>query len=306
VHTVRQVEDDMMMSFGIADLRESRYGLPNFEARLQSPEPADDNPAESLYESAIEDETPACSPKMNPSRTACGSAMPPPRDIRNKIFGLRKSHIVIQMWKEPVAATQETASGGTSTAQARIAVDLGNLATVLTSEQVKSLFLVVGSFPTAQQVPRQHEGPIRPVDTSNRQALPPLCQLLVNRVDLHYLYELAAPSASQLHSFWENSKLEGVEENNLHLRLSDVQAIRADPDTSLISLASCALVDAYRPPGHGKSLRLQPIFLIGKASEPIWLPPEAEVTREATLDDAREQSDKTQVSLNLSVSGEPR
>ncbi|KAJ9116572.1 hypothetical protein QFC20_000504 [Naganishia adeliensis] len=301
-NTVREVEDDMMMSLGIADLRESRYGVADMETRLQSPGSEEDNPAESLYESAIGEDTPTASPTIRPSakpRASTDSS----RDVRNKIFGLRRRGIVVQMWKEPVDVGEDTASEGSPIAQARISVDLGNLAVALTSEQVKSLILVAGSFPASQQA-QQSEHPTHAVRADKRRGSTPQCRILANQVDLHYFYGPSVAGVSQSVAYWNRTDHEEIKEENLHLQLLNLQIIRREQDVSTISLSHCALVDAYRHVTRGdEPLRRQPILLIGKPSEQIWLPCEEDARQEVSLAAAEELDNEAQISLSLSEPG---
>lgn len=296
----REGELDMKMSFGIADLRESRYGLPDIDTRLRSPESDDDNPAESLYESAIGEETPTASPRIKPSQTAFDADIPG-RHLYNKIFGLRKSHVVVQMWKDPPVEGPDTASGGSSAAQTRMNIDLGNLAMVVTPEQVASLFRVFNSLPAAQQSPLQ-ERSIRSTNTA--QVSPPHCQLVAAQFDLHHIYGIAKPETSQLQVFWNETELKGIALDNLHLRLQHIQTVCTDSSTLSISLANCALLDAYpHSGGGGESFREQPLVLIGKDSDQIWLPAEEDARWEAALCTGQELGHDPQASLSLSESG---
>jgi hypothetical protein len=301
-NTVRAVEDDMMMSLGIADLRESRYGLPGLKTRRQSPDSEEDNPAESLYESAIGDDTPTASPNIQPSaapRTSSDSA----RRVRNKIFGLRRRGIVVQMWKEHIDAGQDTTSEGSPIAQARISVDLGNLAVVLTSEEIKSLIMVAGCFAASRQG-QLSEQTTNAVEADNRRAPTPHCKIFADRIDLHYFHASTLAGVSQSDVYWNRTDEEGIKEDNLHLQLLDLQILRTERDVFTISLSKCALVDAYCHFSRGDELlRRQPILLIGKSSEPIWLPSEEDVKQEASLALAEALDGEAQMSLTLSEPG---
>lgn len=298
-----RVDNDMMMSFGIADLRESRYDIADMhDSNGEAGDYNEEKPAESLYESAIGEDTPSASHATDSPRGAPAFA-DSPSDVRNKVFGLRRRGIVAQMWKEPVDTGQDTNSEESLRTQARLSVDLGDLAAMFTTEQVESMMKVVGSFPSSRQ--RRQPDLSAPSELNQRQASVPQCEFGVNQVDLQYFYTSTLPEALQLAAYWNHCDLKAIGQDYLHLKMLNMKMARTEREMTTISLSSCTLVDSQRHSTElDQPLRMQPIFLIGETSERIWLPSSEDVRQEAKLAGSRELRNETQFSVTFSESGE--
>lgn len=297
---------DMMMSLGIADLRQSLYDIaPPGSTSTHLPhgsnicddeeEDGQHNPGESLYESAMEEPDPSDS---NPPSWTLPSDLP--HLGGRKIFGLRSRGIVFQMWKEVSDAEEEAVPGDIPPMpNARISIDLGYFAAVLDNRQIESLLKI------AAAISRGGSGAgsagARNVETGDRPASTTQLQVVASRIDLQYLYAGSSDFSTSAGP-WSHKEIVGAD--NLHLSLQGTEVIKHSGGNTVINLSGCSLIDAYRNHSkHGQEMRRQPIMLLGTTSDQLWLPSSQDAERAMSWVDTEKSASGTQVNVTLTRSG---
>ncbi|KAJ9105319.1 hypothetical protein QFC21_001687 [Naganishia friedmannii] len=277
-------EVDMMMSLGIADLRESRYGQETV-ARPRSPireadEDEDAGPALSLYESAI-GETQEHSPLGtslgdNRSTSSAKSALFPREGT--KIFGIQEEGIVIQMWKEalPIDERSRSSKGNDApeaTSQGQISVDLGRMALKLDMEQLKALMTVIG--PLVPKSPRKQSKETDPAPTQKHsRSTDSRIRVALTSLDMHYLYNDRGQQSSRSETFWKTLDPQIIEEDRLQLQILRLAVNITEADGLTVGFGGIAVYDIHQAGILEAGLLAQPLLICGWAEIPrnTWLP----------------------------------
>ena len=287
---------DMMMSLGVADLRQSRMGIASTHDTPPHPSygPASENEeeqnlqnncAESLYQSAIGD-------------AASSDTLPPPRigspsdDSVKKIFGLERKGIVFQMWKEMEGTEREKAS------TARISVDLGHLTAVIDTGQIESLIRLAGAL--SSSVASSFDPSAHSVSPAPKQSSTFQLQVSLSQLDLHYVYPSAVFEASSTATSWSRSEIGG--RNDLHLSFRGLEVVKQSGEKTVATLSACSLSDIYRQMSGAKTeVRRQPLLQMGSTHDDVWLPAAAD-TKHA-IDRLESSTAEALVSVMLTHSG---
>ncbi|KAJ9095753.1 hypothetical protein QFC19_007466 [Naganishia cerealis] len=313
-------EIDMMMSFGIADLRESRYEVQDSLTGSrhhtgEQDEDEDAGPAQSLYESAIGD-----TQQNSPVNTSPGNHQSPVTGSKSlvfpvegtKIFGIQKGGgVVIQMWKETLPINVEPDIEGNSSrapSQARISVQLGRMAFKLDNQQLKPVMTLIGSFVQKPQRARSKEADSRPAPTYSRSWDTRL-QILLTSFDLHFLYDNdndhQHPSSTEM--FWETFRPEVIQEDHLHLRISTLAIAMTEADGTTADLGGISLLDVHKTRTRIAKAELlaQPLLMFGAVKLPsnAWLPCLPDIMEQNPVSLSENEED-THFKIQISKAGE--
>lgn len=298
----KKEEIDMMMSLGIADLRESRYahelvmGLRN--RMHEHHEDEDVGPASSLYESAIEEtrehspfDTP---PRHDPSLSGAKS-VPFPRET-TKIFGIQQEGIVIQMWKETLpldGRSGKDSPPSDTTSRGRISVELGRLALKLDTEHLQALIAVFGSLARRSQREQTPQADSRPAQEGDRSTDNEIRVALAS-LDVHYLYNHGNQQFPRPEPFWETLDPEVIQEDHLHLQILPLTVDITEADGIAVGLRGVALYNIHQRRASAPTVLAQPLLICGSAKLPryTWLPSTRDVveTRSAESPESHAQA----------------
>ena len=296
-NTMDTTGDDMIMSLGVAELRQSRVGLayshdmpalPPHGTEFDDEKEQDlrETYAESLYQSAIGEAT---SPHTEPPLRAKSS-----EESDRKIFGLESKGIVFQMWREADGAE------GPNVASARISVDLGHLVAVVDTRQIESLIKVAAVL--SSPGPTAPTASVDSSSTAQRQPATTQLQVVSSRVDIHYVYASAAYDASSSTASWSQSEISG--RDNLHLSFRNMQVVKQGDEKTVGTLAACSLSDIYRQSyRNGVEVHQQPILQVGPTDDHIWLPAPVDAERAMNRLESKTSIEETHVRVTSTSTG---
>lgn len=277
----KQEDAAMMMSFGIADLRESQYGqesvIRSRSAIREEEEEEVVGPALSLYESAIgetQEHSPSSTPPIDSTTSGARSVSFPCEGT--KIFGIQQEGIVIQMWKEALpldARSNEDSDSHGLAPHGRISVELGKMALKLDTEQLKALMSVVGSLVPKSQ--REQSNGTDPRLERERVGSPDSrIDMALQSLNVHYLYGDGGYFSSRTESFWRTLDPQIIEEDHLHLQVLPLTVDITQAEGMRLGFDGITLFDIHEVRSLQPALLAQPLLVCGSVKLPpnTWLP----------------------------------
>ncbi|KAJ9120841.1 hypothetical protein QFC22_002775 [Naganishia vaughanmartiniae] len=281
-------EIDMMMSLGIADLRQSRYvqeSITGSRSPIQEEDEDEDaGPASSLYESAIgetREDSPSSTSLRNDRSSSASKSVSFARE-GTKIFGIEQGGIVIRMWKEALPIDErpdkDNNGPGATISQGRISVDLGRIALKLDTEQLEALMTVIGSLiPNSE---RQHstEADSR-FARKHDKSMDSQVHFALTSLDVHYLYGTGNQHPSCSGTFWETLDSKDIQEDHLCLQILSLTADMTESNGLSVGLGGIALHDVHKDRISELGLLAQPLLIYGSVALPLntWLPSSRDV-----------------------------